>query len=181
MVPRIAISLLALAAPWAAWGSIYSCESGGVVRYTDKPLAHCRAADLSAAKVGRYSSGPLPFAAPAAPKPSASAAPQAVKAAAKKTPAAKPVAAKNTANAGKTSVKTAAAPPVKAAANSRRSILEAELGNERRALAQAQKALAEARTAQTGSVDKTRVAGLQEAVSDRQQNIQALQRELGRM
>ena len=64
----------------------------------------------------------------------------------------------------------------------RRTILEQELNNERNALAAAQKALAGGRTAnQNDANHQARVRQLESAVLDRQQNIQALQRELGRM
>lgn len=68
--------------------------------------------------------------------------------------------------------------------NGRRSILEQELSNERGALAAAQKALAEGRTVANGKSDnehQAKVRQLESAVLDRQQNIQALQRELSRM
>lgn len=61
--------------------------------------------------------------------------------------------------------------------NSRRAILEQELNNERGALAQAQKKLADGRV----SRDANLIRRLENAVLDRQQNIQALQRELSRM
>lgn len=77
-----------------------------------------------------------------------------------------------------------AAPRLSAAkASGRRTILEQELNNERSALANAQKALAEGR-AVSGKLDgnhQARIRQLESAVLDRQQNIQALQRELGRM
>lgn len=78
----------------------------------------------------------------------------------------------------------AASPKLDTARNSsRRSILEQELNNERNALANAQKALAEGRavTGQLDSGHQSRIRSLESAVLDRQQNIQALQRELGRM
>lgn len=68
--------------------------------------------------------------------------------------------------------------------NGRRSILEQELDNERNALAAAQKALAEGRLVGGKAADaahQSRVRHLESAVLDRQQNIQSLQRELGRM
>lgn len=66
----------------------------------------------------------------------------------------------------------------------RRTILEQELNNERTALAQAQKALTDGRAVNTQTADaghQTRIRQLESAVLDRQQNIQALQRELSRM
>lgn len=77
-----------------------------------------------------------------------------------------------------------AAPKLSAAkASGRRTILEQELNNERAALASAQKALAEGRAVngQSDAGHQTRIRQLESAVLDRQQNIQALQRELGRM
>lgn len=67
--------------------------------------------------------------------------------------------------------------------SSRRSILEQELNNERNALADAQRALAEGRAVngQSDAGHQQRIRSLESAVLDRQQNIQALQRELGRM
>lgn len=83
-------------------------------------------------------------------------------------------------------VQTAAAPVVPAApkaagSNGRRAILQQELANERQALSSDQQALTSARTAQGGSVNQQLVHRLQGSVLDRQQNIQALQRELARM
>lgn len=69
-------------------------------------------------------------------------------------------------------------------ASGRRTILEQELANERNALAQAQKALADGRVVTGQMADaghQTRIRQLESTVLDRQQNIQALQRELSRM
>ncbi|MDK4533565.1 hypothetical protein QGZ99_00540 [Kingella kingae] len=81
-------------------------------------------------------------------------------------------------------VQQPAAPRMNAArAGGRRTILEQELTNERNALAAAQQALASGR-AVSGQADanhQARVRQLESAVLDRQQNIQALQRELARM
>lgn len=68
-------------------------------------------------------------------------------------------------------------------ANGRRTILEQELNNERNALAQAKQNLADGRIVK-GANDTNRdarIRQLESAVLDRQQNIQALQRELSRM
>lgn len=67
--------------------------------------------------------------------------------------------------------------------NTRRTILEQELNNERNALAKAQQALAAGRAVnnQSDAEHQNRVRQLENAVLDRQQNIQALQRELNRM
>ena len=79
---------------------------------------------------------------------------------------------------------TVAAPRMSTARSSgRRTILEQELNNERTALAAAQQALVSGRAAngQADAAHQARVRQLESAVLDRQQNIQALQRELSRM
>ena len=58
----------------------------------------------------------------------------------------------------------------------RKSVLQTELTNERKALAEAQQALNRSHTGKGGDT-----TALQNVVFDRQQNIQALQRELSRM
>lgn len=83
-----------------------------------------------------------------------------------------------------TPVSVSTAPHLSSArASGRRTILEQELTNERSALAQAQKALADGRavSGQSDATHQNRVRQLESAVLDRQQNIQALQRELSRM
>ena len=80
----------------------------------------------------------------------------------------------------RTASETAPPPvPKSSGVNSRRSILETELSNERAALADAKKQLSQARTAKGGSVNQQAISTLQGAVLDREKNIQALQRELG--
>ena len=77
-----------------------------------------------------------------------------------------------------------AAPRMNTARSSgRRTILEQELNTERTALAAAQQALVSGRAAngQADAAHQARVRQLESAVLDRQQNIQALQRELSRM
>ncbi|WP_437179467.1 hypothetical protein [Neisseria perflava] len=169
------------AMPVSAASKIYTCETGGVVVYTSRPSASCRSADLPS--IGSYSSSRydeyMPSVSQTQPQPSS-----------KKRAAKSSHAKKGQAKSGSTKTSAPRAPVVAApiataprapANNSRRAILESELSNERRALAQAQKALAQARTAKGGSVNQEQVNALQATVSDRQQNIQALQRELGRM
>ena len=135
--------------------------------YTTKPSGNCHSADLP--PIGRYSSlrydAPQARSEPAAPAPA-------------KSRTAKAAAPRN--------VQTAAAPVVPAApkaagSNGRRAILQQELANERQALSSDQQALTSARTAQGGSVNQQLVHRLQGSVLDRQQNIQALQRDLARM
>ena len=148
-------------------GKIYTCTANGRVTYTTKPSGNCHGADLP--PIGRYSSlrydAPQARSEPAAPAPA-------------KNRTAKAAAPRN--------VQTAAAPVVPAApkaagSSGRRAILQQELANERQALSSDQQALTSARTAQGGSVNQQLVHRLQGSVLDRQQNIQALQRELARM
>ena len=161
----LAIGLLPMQLAHA--GKIYTCTANGRVTYTTKPSGNCHGADLP--PIGRYSSlrydAPQARSEPAAPAPA-------------KSRTAKAAAPRN--------VQTAAAPVVPAApkaagSSGRRAILQQELANERQALSSDQQALTSARTAQGGSVNQQLVHRLQGSVLDRQQNIQALQRELARM
>lgn len=156
-----------------ASAKIYTCTVNGEVVYTSRHTGNCQSADLP--PIGRYSSSrydePQPHI--STPRPE-----QAVKRAAIKS-AAKPNQA--AAVPAKYTPPPAAPAPKLAGSNSRRSILEQELANERKALSEAQQSLASARTAKGGSIDQQQITQLQGHVLDRQQNIQALQRELGRM
>ena len=160
---------------------IYTCEVNGSIVYTSRPSGNCQAVnDLPI--VGKYSSSR--YDAPVSDAPTLNA------------PTSQTAPAKSKNTAGKNSnhkatpkpapVRTAsetAPPPVpkSSGVNSRRSILETELSNERAALADAKKQLSQARTAKGGSVNQQAISTLQGAVLDREKNIQALQRELGRM
>ena len=184
----ISASLLFGWATQAVAGPIYECN--GI--YTDKPSASCRgggAADLPA--IGRYSSAPA----------------EQVRSCVQLTDNNSEVAkarnnnvrraVANAATPAKQNIRpaayTAPAVPTQAPAavpsndkpggsSGRRMILEQELKNERLALANAQAELIRARAVKNGAaVDAQRVTGLQAGVHDRQQNIQALQRELARM
>ncbi|EGY52092.1 hypothetical protein [Neisseria shayeganii] len=157
-----------------ATAAVYECGDG---RYSNKPGPGCRSADLP--KIGSYSSErPRPVRQPqaetaAAPAPQRAAAPV-------RTPAASQRAAYQAPAA------PVVAPPTTRTNSGRRMILEQELANERRALADAQKALTESRTLPRGNgaayaAHQARINSLQSDVLDRQQNIQALQRELSRM
>ncbi|OAM30452.1 hypothetical protein A7P96_07615 [Eikenella sp. NML03-A-027] len=158
------LTIFALSCLSAAAGPVYSCGNGS---YSSKPGPGCHRADLPT--IGRYSAArPRPTPAPV-PQRTASAGSQ--QAAVYRAPAPQPVAA--TAPSGRTN-------------SGRRMILEQELANERRALATAQRALTESRTMPKGDgaayqAHQARVSSLQSDVLDRQQNIQALQRELSRM
>ncbi len=163
------LTIFALTCLSAAAAPVYNCGNGS---YSNKPGPGCQRADLPA--IGRYTAArprpaPQPTIAAAAPaQPRASAGSQ--QPAVYRAPAPTPVAA---APSGRTN-------------SGRRLILEQELANERRALADAQKALTESRTLPKGdgaayAAHQARVSNLQSDVLDRQQNIQALQRELSRM
>ena len=163
------LTIFALSCLSAAAGSVYSCGNGS---YSSKPGPGCQRADLPT--IGRYSAArPRPTPAPvaAAPAPQRAAAAGSQQAAVYHAPAPQPV---------------AAATPSGRTNSGRRMILEQELANERRALATAQRALTESRTMPKGDgaayqAHQARVSSLQSDVLDRQQNIQALQRELSRM
>ncbi len=161
-------------------GKIYTCEINGTVVYTSHRSGGCHAPDLP--PIGRYSSARYD-----APEMAATPEPQrkAAKAAnnTKRDPS-KTVGAKEKTPVApiRPTTPSVASPASKpAAGNSRRAILETELSNERRALSEAQKSLAQARAVKGGIIDRQQIKDLEGSVLDRQQNIQALQRELGRM
>lgn len=157
---------------------IYTCTINGELVYTSRPSGTCQSTDLPV--IGKYSSAPYDAAAvfpPSEPSSDESAKKSANAAKPKSTAKAKPKPAPI-----RPAPSVAAAPTPKPSGNSsRRSILETELSNERKALSDAQKSLAQARVAKGGHVNRQEINTLQSAVFDRQQNIQALQRELGRM
>ena len=193
MNPKHILSPAALLAVVFAWAGeaqasrVYECYVGGVKTYVSKPAGNCQSLDdreLSR-HLGLYTSIAPPKTAPAvltADSPSV-AAQTAKKAAAPRA---------NTAN--NTQARTApvrSAPPLQAAApaatmpvsnrpagsSGRRTILEQELANERNALSSVQSELNTARS----QGNQARASQLATSVQDRQQNIQALQRELSRM
>lgn len=173
-------AIIAVSSVAAEASKIYTCEINGTVVYTSRPSGGCHAPDLP--PIGRYSSARYD-------------APEVVTA-----PTSQPKAAKAATNTKRSSNRTmstkakapvapirpttpsvAAPAPKPAASNSRRAILETELSNERKALSEAQKSLAQARAVKGGTIDRQQIKNLEGSVLDRQQNIQALQRELGRM
>ena len=169
------LTIFALSCLSAAAGPVYSCGNGS---YSSKPGPGCQRADLPT--IGRYSAArPRPAPAPVAAAP----APVAAAPAPQRTAVGSQQAAVYHAP---TSQPVAAAAPSSRTNSGRRMILEQELANERRALATAQRALTESRTMPKGDgaayqAHQARVSSLQSDVLDRQQNIQALQRELSRM
>ena len=166
-----AVLALAAAQSAEAGSKIYTCEINGEIVYTSRASGNCHSADLPS--IGRYSSSrydsPMPSEIRTQPEPQY-----------------RPVQKRSAARAGMPKPQPVQQAPIIAAPkspgnSSRRAILEQELANERRALSDAQKSLAQARGAKGGSIDQQQISTLQSSVLDRQQNIQALQRELGRM
>lgn len=162
--PLLLLTSALLLAALPAQARVYECGDG---RYSSKPAPGCRSADLP--RIGSYSAPPKAVA---------------------RAPVVRPAAASNTAYRPQTAA--AAATPVAAPAasprsnNGRRMILEQELANERRALNEAQRTLTESRVLPRGNpadyaAHQARINSLQSDVLDRQQNVQALQRELSRM
>lgn len=160
-----AVSLFAATETVAAI-QVYACEISGITVYTSRQSPSCRAADLP--KIGSYSGAGYETAV------SRTAAKRSVQKNAKRNLGSLPKAKTNTPAAP-----VYAAPKNKPVVSSRRAILEGELQNERRALAEAQKLLNIAKSKPNGNPQQ--IGTLQNNVSDRQQNIQALRRELGRM
>ena len=167
-IHTILFTALAFAAMPAAHAKVYTCMVNGEVVYTASPKGNCQQAQLQ--PIGSYSNNNAAYrnTSTAARTPSVSSRPRS------NTATAAPAAATN----------TAAVP--KGGDSTRRSILEQELANERNALSAAQKALTDGRAMKTADKNQyaqyqERVRQLESAVLDRQQNVQALQRELSRM
>ncbi|MGF6148504.1 Uncharacterised protein [Kingella potus] len=162
--PLVFAVLAAAAFSDAAAAKVYECTIGGVTVYTSRPSASCRTPDLP--KIGKYTSLPTPRSY----TPSAATSPAAPRAG----------------GSMKASAPVRNAPPLQTAElnlpkpsgnSGRRSILEQELANERQALNSAQNELSVARAQK----NQNRASQLTASIQDRQQNIQALQRELSRM
>lgn len=167
---QTALILALLTLTTTATAAVYDCGNG---RYSSKPAAGCQPADLP--RIGSYTS-----ARPSTP----------VRIASTEAPRATPAT-----SAQRTAYRAPAAAALPTptpssnprSSNGRRMILEQELANERRALEAAQKALTEGRTLPRSNdnasyaAHQARISSLQSDVLDRQQNVQALQRELSRM
>ncbi|MDK4697862.1 hypothetical protein QDY71_08910 [Kingella negevensis] len=182
MKTKILASVLVLAASQMAAAEIYSCGDGC---YTSSPKKATGGKAKLGNKIGSYTSVMPERVSPtvtaeAASKAEPKAAPVRT-AAVRRAPAY--VAPSRPATAPTQTAAAPAAPRMSATrASGRRTILEQELNNERSALSQAQKALADGRAVSTNDENhQARVRQLESAVLDRQQNIQALQRELSRM
>lgn len=158
--PAILTATLAAAFSGAAQAKVYECNIGGTTVYTSRPSPSCRTPDLP--KIGSYSSLPVSPRAysPATPRSGGS-----MKASAAPVRTAPPL---------QTAELNLPKPPGN---GGRRSILEQELANERQALNTAQNELSVARAQK----NQNRASQLTASIQDRQQNIQALQRELSRM
>ncbi len=152
----------------ASHAAIYECKVNGETVYTSSSGPNCKGAKLQS--IGSYSTNH------SAPKAAPTARPKTQQA-----PARKNVATNN--NNTNTQISSATQ---QQRDNSRSSILESELANEKKALANAEKALTEGRAMRLGNEKnyvkyQERVQGLEQAVQERKQNIQAIQKELNRM
>ena len=136
-----------------AVAKVYTCLENGEIVYTSKPKGNCAVASLPA--IGTYSNQPVK---------------RNITTASIHTRPPRP----NTPRTPTDGPTVTIVP--KGSDNTRRAILQQELINERTALAQAQQALNRSRTGKGGNITE-----LQSAVLDRQNNIQAIQRELSRM
>lgn len=136
----------------SAVAKVYTCLENGEIVYTSKPKGNCAVANLPA--IGTYSNQPV-----------------------KRNITTASIRTRPRPNTPRTPTDGPTVTIVpKGSDNTRRTILQQELINERTALAQAQQALNRSRTGKGGNITE-----LQSAVLDRQQNIQAIQRELSRM
>lgn len=160
-----------LASPLAV-AKVYTCVENGDVVYTSNPKGDCKTTQLP--KLGSYSHTPIPRDAFISSSPASSSA----------SVRARPHQVSSRGSAAMPSGPRPAVNVVPRGSDStRRGILEQELSNERRALAQAQQALSKSRAMKGSNYSQyqANVRQMEGAVLDRQQNIQALQRELGRM
>jgi uncharacterized protein (DUF3084 family) len=152
--------------------AVYMCKKNGEVVYTSSKGANCTNANLQG--LGSYSSN------------SRSTAPTRT---ADNTASASQPKKRNTNQASNTQTNNSAnvsANTQKQRDSGRSSILESELSNEKKSLADAEKALAEGRAMRLGNERnyakyQERVRGLEKTVQERQQNVQAIQKELNRM
>jgi len=146
-----------LCSAYSADAKVYTCFQNGQVIYTAKPSGNCAEARLPA--IGKYSSSNSSPQTKIASRP-------------RKIPITQVATTGKTYNGEPPKVNIIP----KGNDINRKSVLQTELSNERKALAEAQQALNRSRTGKGGDT-----TALQNVVFDRQQNIQALQRELSRM
>ena len=171
-IRTVLFGTLAFAALPAVQAKVYTCIVNGEVVYTASPKGNCQQAQLQ--PIGSYSNNNAAYR-NATPKATAPA----------RTPSVSSRPGSNTATAAPAAATNTAAVP-KGGDSTRRNILEQELANERNALSAAQKALTDGRAMKAADKNQyaqyqERVRQLESAVLDRQQNVQALQRELSRM
>lgn len=140
----------------SADAKVYTCLQNGQVIYTAKPSGNCAEARLPT--IGKYSSSNSSTQTKIASRP-------------RTTPPTQMAIAKTYKGPNPTVNIIPKGNDI-----NRKSVLQTELSNERKALAEAQQALNRSRTGKGGDT-----TALQNVVFDRQQNIQALQRELSRM
>ena len=174
-IRTILFGALAFAALPAAQAKVYTCIVNGEVVYTSSPKGNCQQAKLQ--PIGSYSNNNAAYRNTSSPARNTAARTPSVSNQARSS--------KRNSEAAPIPVSTAAAAP-KGGDGTRRAILEQELANERNALSSAQKALTDGRAMKAADKNQyaqyqERVRQLESAVLDRQQNVQALQRELSRM
>lgn len=158
------LSIACLTQP--AFAKLYKCNNGNMVTYTNKPTNGCVALDLE--PLSTYStnkSGGSRGGGSSAPK---------------QTPS------KSGSTATKGNYPSVDANTQAGRDQGRRQILESELANERKALADAQKALSDGQQTRQGNEKnyakyQERIGQLQNAVTDRQKNVQAIQNEINRL
>ena len=150
---------------------VYTCNIGGETVYTSHAQPSCNQADLPS--IGHYSSSSYQsFGSPNIESESVSKKHRVTK-------------RRKHLVASKTRENNGFAPVIPAtrtssAVGGRKAILEQELGNEQKALASARTALNAAHSSKLGSTPQS-INQLKADIADRQQNIQALKRELGRL
>lgn len=152
-----------------AMAKVYTCIENGDVVYTSSPKGSCQTTQLP--KLGSYSHSTQSYRSTISSAiPSARARPRTVS-------------NRNAIPMASNGPRPAVNVVPRGSDSTRRGILQQELNNERRALAQAQQSLSRSRAMKGNNYSQyqANVRQLEGAVLDRQQNIQALQRELGRM
>lgn len=163
MKPTRILPLLLLLAFLPAHAAVYECHIGGDTVYTNKPGKGCRSTS-NLPSIGKYSSDRRAYAAYSGSNTVRRS-------------------TSNSSNVVRTSrtgtVAQRVSPQVQLQRDGGRlSILQRELENEQKALASAMQKLTAGKAAKH---DASRIASLEGAVKDRQENISALQKEISRM
>ncbi|MDO5686267.1 MAG: hypothetical protein Q4G42_02585 [Neisseria sp.] len=154
------LCLLLLWAALPAQAAVYECQRGGETIYTNKSGSGCRAMKLSS--IGSYTSDQRAYANSGSVSNTA------------------PVRSSNVVRSSRSGTATErVSPQVQLQRDGGRlSILQRELENEQKALATAQRNLA---LGKANKGNAAHIASLEGAVKDRQENINALQKEISRM